>query len=128
MKIFNLYLLIFFTACNILPNNYSEQIIGKWTSLEKINTPTGEATITYTATFTKDQQYTVNIIHPITGQITRNFIYKIGYYPPHPAFIFLDLVTKEPLSVPNFFYFSNNFTILVTSTNANMLLSRIWKK
>jgi len=121
-------LLIMISACNIIPRGYSENLIGTWNSTENINTPTGNATITYTSLFTSDKKISITINHPVNGQSTQNFLYEVGYFPPKPSFIYLDLVTKKVLNTPNYFYFSNNFTILVTSTNANMFLSRIWKK
>lgn len=122
-----LIILIILMSCNVLPPNYQQMLIGSWTSIETINFSGGSTDeIVYRATYAADGAYRIEINHPVQGIITSNLIYKTGYLPPHPSIVLLNPVTLQIEGLPLYYYFSNS--MLVTSTNSNFRLDRIWTR
>lgn len=119
--------LIMLVSCSVLPPNYQQMLIGTWTSSETINVSGGGTdNIIYNSTYAVDGSYRIEINHPVQGIKIRNFIYKTGYLSPHPSISLLDPVTLQTAGLPIYYYFSNN--MLVTSTNSNFRLDRIWTR
>ncbi|MGL4676211.1 MAG: hypothetical protein ACRCWI_00910 [Brevinema sp.] len=122
-------LLVSLFACTILPNGYEQNLTsGTWQSLEPINTPNGIQNIVYTKTLTPDGVYEIEIDNPISTGIARNkFLFLTGYYPPKYAIILYEFNNPQSVvGLPIFYYFRDDK--LITSTNSNMELSRIWTK
>lgn len=111
----------------VLPSEYKSLLIGKWENIEKIQTSSGIKEVTSEAIFTEDHSYQLTTIDPVDGTTILNFQYQIGTILSFPAFILLNNL-NELVQDPIFFSFSNNNTELVTSTNMNQVLKKVWKK
>ncbi|SFB69319.1 hypothetical protein SAMN02745150_00262 [Brevinema andersonii] len=119
--------LIMLASCSVLPPNYQQMLIGSWSSIETINISGGDTdNIIYNSTYAADGSYRIEVNHPVQGIKISNFIYKTGYLSPHPSITLLDPTTFQAASLPIYYYFSNN--MLVTSTNSNFRLDRIWTR
>ncbi|MGL5956605.1 MAG: hypothetical protein ACRC0X_08445 [Brevinema sp.] len=116
-------------ACTILPKGYEAKLTtGTWQSIEPIDTPSGIQNIIYTKTLSPDGVYEIEEDNPLDLEITRNkFLFKTGYYAPKYAIILYEFDNPQAVvGLPIFYYFSNDK--LVTSTNSNMALARIWSR
>ncbi|MGL4389027.1 MAG: hypothetical protein ACRCTJ_06525 [Brevinema sp.] len=118
---------LLFSACKIIPDNYRESLIGSWFNEETIETSGGRQKIQYTATFNLDSTYFLEVIHPVTGTQNLNLTYQVGSIDYFPVFNLRNVDGKD-VGFPQFYYFQNNDSILVTSTNKNIIFPKRWTK
>lgn len=121
-------------SCSILPEGYKENLTsGTWINIEKIEIPTGIAIITSKSTFSTDGIYDIEVDNPAAGVLTQKFFYEVGYYVSKYAIVLYEysdnIGTNPPvIGTPIYYRFEDNFSILVTSTNANMTFAQEWHK
>ncbi|MGL4367091.1 MAG: hypothetical protein ACRCTQ_02245 [Brevinemataceae bacterium] len=125
-----LYIFGILVSCtSVITDSYRSQLIGTWKSTQLIQTPSGNDNIVFTAVYSLDNSFSLTTFDPIKGTTTiQNFNYQAGYYPPKPAIVLYDIATGNVTGLPIFYNFSEDFSVLTTSTNANMSLSRKWTK